>query len=296
MKGLLFLLLAQAPNPYLLEGRELAKAARFAEAIAQLKVARQVPDLDPAQRVEVLELLGRCEVAEGHRDEADAAYAELLGLEPDFELAPDTSPKVLELFEKVKQRLYPPPWLKLVSLPSAPGEAQARLVNPYHRVVQLSFLVRLDGGPWERRAVAAEGGVVRLPLEVEPGHALDWYLEADDEQGSAVTGLGSATQPQHVAVPAGAAVVGAGPTPRLKRVPAWVAVAVAVAAAGAGAAFQSLSAREARDAHDATHPPGDWADTARAAQGRAVSDATWATGLFVSAGVAGATGVVLFAW
>ena len=56
------------------------------------------------------------------------------------------------------------------------------------------------------------------------------------------------------------------------------------------------SVGRARDAVDNSRPPGDWSDTARAAQASAVSDATVATGLFVGAGVAGAAGVVLFAW
>jgi hypothetical protein len=71
---------------------------------------------------------------------------------------------------------------------------------------------------------------------------------------------------------------------------------VAVVAAGAGATLQGISLDEAHKAHDRTQAPGNFPDTARAAQGRAVTDATVATGLFIGAGVAAGVGVVLFAW
>jgi hypothetical protein len=53
------LVLAQTANPYLDLARGLARELKFSAAIEQLQVARQVPNLDTAQRVEVLELLAR---------------------------------------------------------------------------------------------------------------------------------------------------------------------------------------------------------------------------------------------
>jgi len=295
--ALLLVFLTQAPNPYLEQGRSLARALQFAEAIEQLKVARKVPGLERGQRLEVLELLAKCQVAEGHREEAEDAYTELLGLEPAFELDPQTSPKMQQLFVAVKHRLYPEPWLKLLPQPAGPGEALVKVVDPYHRFAALVFQVRHDDGPWESHNVAVDGAVGRLPLDVEPGHTLDWYAEARDASGAAVASWGTAAEPQHVVGTGsvGPVLVQTG-TPRLQRAPAWIAVAVAVAAAGAGAAFQVLSRDEARAAHDRTKPPGDFSDTARAAQSRAFTDAAVATGCFIGAGVAAGTGVVLFAW
>jgi hypothetical protein len=295
--GLLLVLLTQAPNPYLEQGRTLARQLQFAEAIEQLKVARQVPGLERTQRLEVLELLARCQVAEGHREEAEGAYNELLGVEPGYELDEKASPKMQQLFSQVKHRLYPEPWLKLLPQPAGPGEALVRVVDPYHRAAALVFVVRRDNGPWDSRPATFDFQVARMALDVEPGHTLDWYAEARDDKGAALANWGTAKEPQHVVGTGstGPTLVETG-TPRLKRAPAWIAVAVAVVAAGAGAAFQAVSSDEARAAHDRTKPPGDFSDTARAAQNRAVTDAAVATGCFIGAGVAAGTGVVLFAW
>ena len=46
----------------------------------------------------------------------------------------------------------------------------------------------------------------------------------------------------------------------------------------------------------ASLPPGDWADTARAAHTNAVTQANWSIGLFATGGVAAISAVVLFAW
>ncbi|MFT3840255.1 MAG: tetratricopeptide repeat protein [Myxococcaceae bacterium] len=297
MTALLLVLLTQAPNPYLDQGRTLARALQFAEAIEQLKVARQVPGLEHGQRLEVLELLARCQVAEGHREEAEDAYTELLGLEPTYQLDDKASPKMQQLFSQVKHKLYPEPWLKLLPQPAGPGEALVKVVDPYRRFAALVFQVRHDDGPWVSHNVAVEASVGRLALDVEPGHTLDWYAEVHDDSGAAVASWGSAAEPQHVVGTGsvGPVLVETG-TPRLQRAPAWIAVAVAVAAAGAGAAFQVVSRNEARAAHDRTKPPGNFSDTARAAEGRAFTDAAVATGCFIGAGVAAGTGVVLFAW
>jgi hypothetical protein len=82
----------------------------------------------------------------------------------------------------------------------------------------------------------------------------------------------------------------------VQRAPAWVAIIAAVAACSAGAVLQIQSGVHAQQARDNARPPGDWDDTARTTQAKAVSEATWATGLFIGAGVAGSAGVVLFAW
>ena len=58
---------AQPGNPYLEKARELARDLRFADAISELEIAKQVPGLDVQQRREVVELLARCQVAEGRR-------------------------------------------------------------------------------------------------------------------------------------------------------------------------------------------------------------------------------------
>jgi hypothetical protein len=301
---LLFTLLAAAApaNPYLEEGRRLVKELQFAEAIEQLRVARQVPELSSTQQLEVLELLGRCQVAEGARADAEASFAQLLALAPNAELDRKLSPKILEVFDAVKQRLYPPDFVRLTPEAARAGQAVLTLVDPWGRVGAVVVLRRSNGAEVTEQPVELKNGRATIELEAAPGQTLEWWVEARDLTGNVLAGFGSAQSPQQYSVPAvvTTGLFGGGPpappTPRLQRVSAWLAVAAAVGAGVAGGVLQVRSASFARAARDNTRPPGDWSDTARAAQASALSEATWATGLFVGAGVAGATGVVLFAW
>ncbi len=298
---LLTLLVAQPANPYLDEGRRAVRELRFADAIEQLKVARQVPQLSSPQKLEVFELLGRCQVAEGARADAEVSFAQMLALAPDAELDRKLSPKILEVFDAVKQRLYPPGFVRLTPEPARAGQAVLRLVDPWHRVDAVVALRRLEGAPAAEQAIAVKDGHVTIELDAAPGQTLDWWLEARDVSGAVLAGFASAQSPQQYSVPAVASGLFAGgpdatPTPRLQRIPAWVALAVAIGAGAAAGVLQLRSIDRARAARDTTRPPGDWSDTSRATHAAAVSDATWATGLFVGASVAGATGVVLFAW
>ena len=291
----LFLALAQPSNPYLEKGQALAKQLKFAEAIEQLKVARQVPGASVGERVQVLELLATCLVAEGARGRAEDAFAELLDVEPDHELDPSTSPKISEVFAQVKQRLYPGDSVALAPVPAREGDVLLRVVDPHRKVAHVVLVARDDAGPWSERELPRTADGVRASLDVRPGHVTEWYVEARADDGRVLSSLGTSAEPQRRAVALVGPVLVAHTTPRLERVPAWIAVALAAAAGVAGGLLQARSFQEAARARGSA-APGDWADTARAAQARAVTDATIATGLFIGAGVAASAGVVLFAW
>ncbi len=298
---LLTFLAAQPANPYLDEGRRLVKDLHFADAIEQLKVARQVKELSSAQQREALELLGRCQVAEGARSDAEATFADLLSIAPDAELDRKLSPKILEVFDAVKQRLYPQDFVRLSPQAAREGQGVVRIVDPWRRVDAVIALRRVNGAEATEHAIAVKDGQATIELDVAPGKTLEWWLEARDVSGAVLAGFGSASSPQQYSVPVVATGHFAGgpdspPTPRVKRVPAWVALVLGIAAGSAGAVLQVRSGNSARAARDTTQPPGDWSDTARAAQASAITDATIAAGLFIGAGVAGTTGVVLFAW
>lgn len=289
------LLLAQPGNPYLAQGRALAEQLQFAEAVEQLKVARHVPGASTEERVAVLELLATCLVAEGARDDAAEVFSELLTLRPEHELAEDTSPKISELFAQVKRRLYPGDSVELLPLPARDGEALLRVVDPYRRIAQVILVAREDGEAWRSTPAPLTEEGARVALEVRPGHVLEWYLEARAADGRVLASRGTQEAPQRRAVAlVGPELVSRG-TPRLERAPAWVLTGLAVAAAVAGAVFQWRSLEASARARGAA-PPGDWADTARAEHQRAQTDATLATGFFIGAGVAAATGVAVFAW
>ena len=155
----LSLLLAQTANPYLDEGRRLAKELKFAECIDQMKVASQVLDFSKAEKLEVLTLLGRCQIAEGQRTAAEESFAQLLSVAPEHELDPKESPKILEVFAVVKKRLYAPDFVQLSPQPARAGQAIFRLVDPWHRVDSVVVVRRLDAATREQRL---ESGARRL--------------------------------------------------------------------------------------------------------------------------------------
>lgn len=287
-----------ASNPYLDEAKRLSGELKFAEAIEQLKVARQVPGQTAAQQAEVLELLARCQVAEGRRAEAQQAFEELLVLAPSF--APDRtlSPKILEAFDAAKEKLFPRDYLALEPLPAPPGRARLKVLDPWRRAASFELMMRVDTDEhWSKTRLTVEEEALTIALVAAPLRTLEWYVSALDGAGAVVGSYGSAADPKRHTVPLvepGAMVVR--DTPRVQRWPAWISVGIGVAAAVVGAVFQANSISRTRGLDDRGMPPGDWADTARTAHQLAARDATIATALFVVGGAATGVGVLVFVW
>jgi hypothetical protein len=298
----LTLLLAQPANPYLEAARGLARELKFAEAIAQLKVARQVPDLQGAQRVEVLELLARCQIAEGNRADAEAAFTELLSLEPEHELDRQaTSPKIVAVFDEVKRRLFPDERVSLVEESAPPGRVRARVVDPFKRVRRAELVTRTGAGPWVSEPLTVGDKLLDLPAPTAPGtEARAWYLRLVGDSDEVLATLASAEAPRtsparlvsvetQASAPAGGGLTGT-------KVAALVSAGLAVVAVGVGTGLQLNAQALDRAARDASRPPGDWADTARATHADAVAQARWSVGLFLTGGVAAASATALFLW
>jgi len=293
------LVLGQVQNPYLDEGKRLFNELKYAEAIVQLEVARQVPGLSDAQAVEVMDLLARSQVAEGRRADAEKTYGDLLLLDPAFSPDRSLSPKILEAFDAAKARVFPSDYFKLELLASAPGTARLRIIDPWKRAASYELDERLEGEPaWRLEPLTATQGVLTIKLEAPPLRTLEWYVIARDANADKVGGLGDAHEPQRMAAPAVAAtetpVTGVAATPRLQRGFGWALAVGAVAAAVAGAVFQALSLSSSHAAQDRTHP--QFAADARASQQTAWVDADVAAACFIGAGVFAAGGVVVFAW
>lgn len=299
LTAVLTLALAQAANPYLDEAKVLARELKFTEAIALLRVARQVPNLDRTQRIEVLELLAKCHVAEGERPAAEAAFSELLSVEPEHEIDRETSPKIIEVFDEVKRRLFPEQRVTLVEEAAPPGRVRARVVDPFKRVSFILLMVRTGEGPWEATEVTLDGRVLDVPTPVSPSDTVSWYVQAKGLEGAVVATLGSADAPRIVErarlatppteLPSDDAMA---PT----KVAGVVAGVVALVAAGVATGLQLSAQSLERAARDRSRAPGDWADTARATHGQAVDQAQWSIGLFATGGVAAVSAAVLFAW
>lgn len=287
------LVLSQAANPWLDRARALTTELKFAEAITQLAVARQVPNLDRTQRAEVLELLARCHVAEGNRAEAEAAFTELLSQEPDFELdRTSTSPKIVAVFDEVKARLYPGGVVTLVEVTGPPGRVRAQLVDPYRKATQAVLHQKRGDGEWTQGPVPLAPRTLDFPLPLAAAMPVRWFVEVRDASGAVLAALGSLEQPRVVEIntmPAPPPPVATGLRPTT--VAGLVVGGAAVVAAGVGLGLQASSLSRERAARAA-----EWADDARREHGQAVQQATVATGFFVGAGAAALTSAVLFAW
>lgn len=290
-------LTAQPSSPWLDEARVLVGNLRFADAIAQLEVARQVTSVTPAELRAVLELLAYCQVAEGRREAAEATYTSMLQADPSLELSRESSsPKVLEVLEAAKQRLFPPDYVRLEEQPSPAGWAALTLIDPWKQVRAVTLFERRDGGQWRETVLTeSQGHVFRIALTVTG--QLEWYVEARGEAG-AVAHVATRAEPRLLKVAAAVPAVVIAPAPKTSqgaRVAGFVVLGLGLAlgAVATGLEVGGWNLRQA--ARDRSRAPGDFADTARTAERDGVTQQTWATGLFIGAGATAATGVVL-AW
>lgn len=290
---------SQSANPYLEQARALALELKFSEAITQLQVAKQVPNLDAAQRAEILELLARCSVAEGNRALAESAFEELLALEPERELDREsTSPKILEVFDAVKKHLFPNRSVSFVELAAPAGRVRLRVIDPYHRVAEAALFFRNGDEAWRSTILAVRDGEVDFPAPPVPSSGTTaWYVVALDDSGARLGSWGSDAEPRLVEFTPRSPVATTQPSAVRGTTTAGIVVAsLAVAATVTASILQLNSQALDRASRDPTMPPGDWADTARDAHSRAVSLAISAMVFFSVAGVAGVTSAVLFWW
>ena len=257
-----------------------------------------MPNLDRTQRIEVLDLLAKCHVAEGDRPAAEAAFSELLSVEPEHEIDRETSPKIIEVFDEVKRKLFPERRVTLVEETAPPGRVRARVVDPFKRVSFILLMVRTGDGPWEANEVTLEGRVLDVPTPLSPTETVSWYVQAKGPEGVVLATLGSADTPRIVerariiTPPVEPPADTIAPT----KVAGVVVGVIALVAAGVGTGLQLSAQSLERAARDRSRPPGDWADTARATHGQAVAQAEWSIGLFAAGGVAAVSAAVLFAW
>ncbi len=289
-------ILTQAPSAALDQGRALAEELRFAEAVEALELARKEP-LPTTEKVEALTLLAKCLVAQGLRPRAEQIYTELLSLSPSVRLPADTSPKLQEVFDAVRARLYPPGYFALEALPGAPGALRVRVVDPHGLLRRLDLISRADASaPWRRRALTVEGDVAQEALGASG--ATQWYVEALGDETYVLASIASADAPRQLLTDAASAPPKRPPTTadRLGRVGGWVAAGLGATALALALAFGVHGAALASAAKDSSRPPGDWADTARLANTSAADFSSAALVCLFGGLTAGALATVIFAW
>ncbi len=288
-------LAAQPSSPWLDEARVLVEQLRFADAIGRLEVARQVRSLEPDELRQVLELLAYCQVAEGRRDAAEATYTTMLQADPWMQLK--SSPKVMEAFEAAKTRLFPADYVRLEQKAAPSGFAAFTLIDPWNQVREVVLFERRDSGAWSETDLTEEAGhAYRFPVSLAGEEQLEWYVEARAETGVAAH-VATRENPRVLKIARQEPIAVIAPPPP-KMMPASRVAGIVVLglglAAGAVATGLAISGSNLRQAaRDPSRAPGDFADTARMAEGEGQQQQTWATGLFIGAGASVALGVVL---
>lgn len=292
------LLAAQPVNPWMEEARELVAQFRFADAIERLEVAKKVPGLAGDELHAVLGLLAYCQLAEGRRADAEATWVALLQDDPEFEPARETSsPKVLEAFATAKKRLFPADYVHLEEEPAPAGRAAVKLVDPWNQVQLVTLWSRRDGADWHETPLTAEGRRYFVALQIAAGESLEWYVEASGGQ-RVLASVATRSDPRQLLAPR--IEVGVVPEPEPvgvngRRIAGVIAIGLGIAAGAVGAGLEVNGWNTRLAARDRSKPPGDFADTALRAEADGAAQQTWATGLFIGAGVALAGGIAL-AW
>lgn len=110
MTGLLLAtLLAAGPNPFLAEAKAQYEALEFEKCTARLKQAATQWKSAPEELRDIELYSGLCTYNLGQAQRAAEHFRTALRIDEATELPPYTSPKLVELFLKVKQDLQKPP-------------------------------------------------------------------------------------------------------------------------------------------------------------------------------------------
>lgn len=250
--------LALAANPYLDHGRQLFKGVRFEEALEQLQLARQVSSSTPAERREVLDLLGRTYLAVGKEKEAAQAFSDLLVDDPHAVLSGSPSPKVRATFLKAKEALYPKPFVRLDVIKDARGPTAVAVLDPWGEVAKVELKLKSGDGAFGTRVLPVDAG--RASLDTELSEGLVGYAQAVSQEGQVLASAGSADAPWSLspATLTPSASGSDGPVVSLAAraepaAPAWpkvtlLAAGAVVAAAGAGVVYWGFADARAAEA------------------------------------------------
>lgn len=312
--GLLVMTLAQTPgNADLKRAEELAAEYKYAEARTLLQKARGAKGLDRASLLKVLELTGVVSAQLKQADKAQAAFRELLILDPGRELKGDFAPKVMTPFLEAQKQVKESGGLELdAEVATAPGRVDSITVKVKRDPLGVGELVRFHvqsaSGAWRAVTVPLSDYQAVLPTG---GSEVYWWAELLGANETQLALLGSPTEPraEKVKLPEPEKVVEAAPAPTkiIKiqetqsplRPISYVLVGGALVAAGGGAYF-GVRSSEAFTALDKVERDDQGRITnlterqAYDLEKQGKEHATIANVLFISAGALAATGIVLW--
>jgi hypothetical protein len=313
--GLALIVLAQAPsNPDFKRAESLAAEYKYADARVALQKARYTKGLDRPTLLAIMELTGIVYAQLKQADKAQAAFRELLVLDPDHKLQGDFAPKVMQPFTEAQKQVKESGGLELDSaVATADGKIDTLTVkvkkDPLGLGEQLRFHVQGANGNWRAVTLPLSDYQAVLPLG---GYEATWWAEllgANDVQLMLV-GSESAPKVERLKPPEAAkpAEVAAAPETKIIRVGqsqgplrpiSYVLLGSALAAAGGGL-YMGIRSNEAfskidKAAHDDQGRVTGLSEREAyqlAQQGQ--EQATIANVLFISAGALAATGIVLW--
>lgn len=241
---LVALSLAATANPWLDSARAAYARLDCDQVLADAELALKVPTNDVDTRLAIYDYAGRCHVALGHPADAEAAFGQMLELDPQAELDPSLSPKIREAFHTAKLKKFPADYVALRELSRGEGLVRAVLLDPWRKV----------GAVVMGRADAQGRGFAESPLSPSSGVYLGavgegpWFIEARSRKGEALALLGRKELPPPVAAAEGPGreVVAAAPEPAAKskvgrRAVGWVGAAVGASAVGVGIALFAVA-------------------------------------------------------
>ncbi|MBS1149658.1 MAG: Tetratricopeptide repeat domain protein [Myxococcaceae bacterium] len=98
----------KGPNPYLSQAKELSQKLDFEKCLKRLAQAPQWQS-DASELLEIELVAGMCHYNLNQRGDAEERFRLALRMNPDAELPPYTSPKLVDFFLAVKRKLKAPP-------------------------------------------------------------------------------------------------------------------------------------------------------------------------------------------
>lgn len=207
-------------------GRQQYEDLRYEEAIQTLSAAIIRRGNSREQEVQIYELLALSYLALNRNDEAEGAFRLLLQRDPEHQLSPDLSPRILQFYRGVKERWEaegrpglpregaPQPAVQPVTIEhrspaqqqrNRPVQLTANVIDPGHRVARLVLAYRHGNRGLFRRMDATLVGDGRytatIPAESVRPPLVEYYFEAVDANGVPVQSRGDALAPLRVAVP-----------------------------------------------------------------------------------------------
>lgn len=277
----------------LVEARELVQQLQFGPAIELLSSTSLRSDVSPAELNAIRELLAYCQVAEGRKEDAETTYRALLEDAPATELSRESSsPKVLEIFRATKAKMYPKDYVRIQELPASAGLVKLVLIDPWSQIHTVTLFERHNHGTWLARDLDTDSQL-SFSLQPRAGGQVEWYVEARSE-AKIVARVGSAEAPHIISVPQLEVVPQPDSSaPKLRRGAGLVTLGLGVVAAAVAAGLHIGGWNLRQAARDASRPPGDSAETARAAEVQGQQLQVWGTGCIVGAGLVTTAGVVL---